>query len=162
MKTSVARSAIWLLFAWAVVLCAPIIGRWVGPNEGPTLPLVSLPWDPTRDVHSSLITLFRACVIGLAAAVLVEPAKYRLRQFGKPLYALLVVYQFMLIGDVLRAYAVDWWVWLLSAFHIVHLGVGNWREPMLPLPSPWPSLIVALAIVATILQRSRDANELSH
>lgn len=155
MTRYILRSLIWLVLAWLVVLCAPQIGKWLGSDYGPTLPLVSLPWDSQRDVHSSVVTLFRAIVVGAIAALMVEPVKFSERRGGKLFYILLLGYQFLLVVDLFRAYAVDWWVWGLSTIGLVRLGTGNWRESTFPLASPWMSLSALLILAALLIYNAQ-------
>jgi hypothetical protein len=86
---------------------------------------------------------------------MVEPVKFSERRGGKLFYILLLGYQFLLVVDLFRAYAVDWWVWGLSTIGLVRLGTGNWRESTFPLASPWMSLSALLILAALLIYNAQ-------
>jgi hypothetical protein len=119
----------------------------------PSLPLVSLPFDPRRDVVSSVPMLFFALVAAFVCASITEVAKARSVQQGRraaTFYIVLMVYQLILVADIFRAYAYDWWTWFLSWTGFGHLDSTGDLRAVSGLRLPWLSGIAALLAIAII------------
>lgn len=135
-----------VLLSWLVVAAAPWLAALVPwrLDEDPVLPIVGvIPWDRTSDVMSSVPGLFKALLFGAFGALLVEVAKVSLPRASRVSYGLLLGYQIVLVGDALRAYSRDWWVWLTYWLRLRSTGL-EWHDPGLGIP--WPSLLMMLTV----------------
>ncbi len=131
-------------------LWASLVWRLVTSVYSPSLPLVALPaGSTTTDVRSCVPALFVALIAGGLSALPVELSKAHLSGRNRLLTSFfLVAYQLLLLVDILRTHARDWWVWMLSWFGLFDLNSVDWRKPMLPIQSPWLALIGLIVTVA--------------
>lgn len=134
----------WLL-AVALHWLVPELQR---PRAGdPTLPLVSLPFDPERDVVSSVRSLFVVLAAGFLLAALVEPSKCLVsKSLGA--YLLMTTYQVVLAADVFRCYAPDWWAWFAAWIGFQPLTRATGWESLFVLHMPWPAGVLLVGILA--------------
>lgn len=149
--------------AWVVDACAPIWAKLMpwSSDTFPHLPLVAVP-NAAKDVTSSVPGLFMVVFAGVASALVVEVAKAELPQRCRRLGTLiLLTYQGILVVDMFRTHARDWWTWFLSWLWIIPLGSRDWREPLLPIESPWLALIgmVATGFGIYLLSRTTEQRE---
>lgn len=153
------------LFVAGVPIAAWLVGAapaaisgasWPHGGRGPTLPLVSLPFDPRRDFVSSVPSLFAVLLLAVGCAVIIELSKGALLAYGaqRPYgsFILLFAFQILLALDLFRAYAKDWWTWGLSELGLVTLQEGAPLATIAGRTWPWPSLL-ALAVVTGVLVR---------
>ncbi|MGH9369447.1 MAG: hypothetical protein ACRD3M_17470 [Thermoanaerobaculia bacterium] len=142
------------LASWLVAAGFGLLKRslWLSGDYQPTLPLVSLPFEPRRDVVSSVPDLFLVLLAATVAVLLAEPAKAALAAGGRRLaYVGVVLYQLCLAADMVRIYAPDWWLWALS-----YVGVRELRENtgmVFPAPFPWVSAVVLIGVMTLLLLR---------
>lgn len=149
--------------SWALGLVLKgIVGTYVTKPSDPMLPLVSLPVGTTDDVMSSVPILFLTLVGAAICALVVEIAKVRSHQAARPPwrgYSALLAYQVVLIADLFRSYAHDWWIWTLSWIDLRELTSNPIEGDIIELKIPWVSGIFA-ALVAGYFSmhwhRSRD------
>lgn len=140
--------------SWLVAAAFGLVKRplWLSGDYGPALPLVSLPFDPKRDVVSSVPELFLVLLASTVVVLLAEPAKAALAARGRWLgYVGVALYQLCLAADMLRIYAPDWWLWALS-----RVGVRELRENSgmaFPVPFPWVSGVVLVIVMALVIFR---------
>lgn len=143
-----------IILAWGGLAAAPlwnVMFFWEHDYRYPNLPLVALPPGATVDVRSSVPGLFVTLMIGGLSALCVEVSKVRIRGRRRGLtFLVLVAYQFALMAEALRAYAQDWWVWLLSWLGFVDLSAVDWHKLFVPIPSPWLGLVWAAVASACI------------
>lgn len=148
-----AASVVPPIAAWLLAIAFGLVKRqlWLGGNYYPTLPLVSLPFDPRRDIVSSIPALFLVLVASAFCSAVVEISKFSVAKRGRPgvlAYLILTIFQIALIADMLRTYAHDWWIWSLS-----WLGLRTLTETPNPQvggisPIPW---ISGLLLATTVL-----------
>lgn len=150
-----------LMLSWAVGLLVPWWNDWEldYPAAGPRLPIVSIlhSSESCPDVISIVPSLFRTALLaaGLAGVSLFVLLALGMRR-RVPFYVSVstLAYAFALSVDVLRAYANDWFVYLLSFLGVVPLhedtyfGKGTYWET----PWNWMSLPFLLLAVGSILR----------
>jgi hypothetical protein len=143
----VSVSIAWLIAAGPMVLLRhglPL--RELRPN----LPLVSLPFDSHRDVVSSVPHLFITLVFCLIAMTSLEPAKiYVARNFATPFAAYVIFSLQLTLGlDILRAYAYDWWCWMISWIGWERLHEAVDLREVSGIRFPWVSTGAAILVLA--------------
>lgn len=127
-----------------------ILARYTTKPSDPMLPLVSLPVGTTDHVMSSVPILFLTLVGASICALVVEIAKARSNQQTEAPrrgYLLLLAYQIVLVADLFRSYANDWWIWALSWIDLRELVSNPIEGDIIELKAPWISGIFALLIV---------------
>lgn len=164
-RTRSALSLLPSLVGWVLVAAAPecAVERLPPERWEPRLPAVSAPYEYGSDVVSLVPNLFVALTLGAAACLLVEFSKavvVRCSRLGIVKYVVLTLMQIGLIVDALRAYAADWYVYIL---HFARVAPLSWQKPwpeILPLPSPWPSFfLLAISVaLAFVIDEKRSAS----
>ncbi len=102
---------------------------------------------PGTDVVSLVPDFFSALTFAGLCLLLVEPAKMMASVLpGQRIarHLSFVVYQAMLVVDILRRYAWDWYGYLLYFLRLVNLDYNQPRPEILPLPPPWLSFMALL------------------
>jgi hypothetical protein len=138
------------LLAWLLIWAAKWL-PWMAPSGEPrrylpALPLVCVPYRYGSDVVSLVPDLFQALTIALLGAVLVEFTKAAATSVS--VYAAASVYQATLALDAMRRLAPDWYGYSLYFAHLVELRDDVPRPEVLPVPSPYLSLVALLLLLA--------------
>ena len=160
------RNAVFLLVtvppcvAWLLAMLFRFVQRaiWLRGPYYPTLPLVSLPFEPSRDVVSSVPALFIVLITATVVVLVADIGKFFSRQLpgGQGVtYVLLSCYQVILLGDMLRSYARDWWTWLLSWIGILAL-TDTPPLPDLSTRLPVISGLFLLLVITSVAVRLRQ------
>jgi hypothetical protein len=152
----------WLLTALlpAVLTSIP---SWNPYGGWPEVPFLLTPSASGGHVQSSVYYFVILLGGGLACAALVELSKYSLARHngsGVP-YFVLLVHQIVIIADVIRSNAWDWWTYLLSVVHLYEIDRWSWRHlhPSLAGRWPWPSAVSAIIVASIILFLRRDVSD---
>lgn len=141
------------LFGYSLLLAD---GALLGESRTPKLPSVAVPYDPKLDVVSFVPDLFLALSVAVACVLIVEIAKFTTSKLGTRSgtgYVVLLLFQVVLALDLVRAYAYDWFIYLLSFARLIDLSrrSGIIQDRWVPIPSPWVSFIwLAVTMVALV------------
>jgi hypothetical protein len=160
------RTGLLSLAAWLVVAAPPVsIQQLLPPNRYEFgLPRVCVPYTPGADVVSLVPDLFSALVIAFSCLLLSEIAKMTARPIpGRRLlfYATCYFFQISLTIDVLRKFAWDWYGYLLYFMRIIDLSYDRPRPEVIPIPSPWLSLIaLGLFLISLFVSTHRPRPQL--
>lgn len=143
------QSGSFALAAWLLIALPPrSIQEWLPPNRYEFgLPRVCVPYTPGTDVVSLVPDLFSAVTIICLCLLLSEIAKTTIAALpGKRIhiYVLFLLYQTTLAIDALRKYAWDWYGYLLYFARLIELRYDRPQPEILPLSSPWLSLVALL------------------
>jgi hypothetical protein len=121
----------------------------------PEVPFVITPWAAGEHVRSSVYYLLVIVAVGLACAVPIEISKYAaaMRLSRPVVFVALTLQQVVLLLDVLRSYAWDWWLFVLSMAHLRPIDRASWMERHFTTvgPWPWPSGIFALLVIGVVV-----------
>ena len=154
------RSGVPLLLSClcAVALVPVARAGWFYDDLQPSVPLVSASYEANRDVASSVPLLIAAIIAGWFCALIVEVSKARADTSAMQ-YSGFLLYQVVLSVEAVRAYAFDWWLYLLSRVNLVQL------EPAMDLSEisgtrlPWVSGSIGIAMSLFLMFGSRHAQK---
>src|SRR5690349_3673084 len=120
---------------------------WRPEVIGPEIPYLLTVHGTRTDVVSSVSYFVSMLLLGGVCCMPIEAAKLRALSLRLPtlLYILLVALQLVLLGDVLRTYAYDWWRYLLSLAHIRMIDSSAWMRTSVA-RVPWVSGLATLCI----------------
>lgn len=120
---------------------------WRPEIFGPEIPYLLMVPGTKTDVMSSVSYLVWVLFLGVGCCIPTEVAKLTARTLQRPVtaYVVLVGFQAILCGDVLRTYAYDWWRYLLSLAHVRSIGPLTWMETSVA-RVPWVSGISAVCV----------------
>jgi hypothetical protein len=150
-----------LVASWLLAAAVPLVPQLaVAQTMSPEVPLVLTPGSAGEHVRSSVYYLLVIIGAALCCALPLEVAKFAaVRHRRAPLvYAALTLQQGLIAADVVRSYAWDWWVFLLSITHLQPIDGSTWmvRHPTTIGAWPWPSALSMIG-VACILVLTRPA-----
>lgn len=158
-----------LAASWLLAVLFPFITSIPGWNPyggWPEVPFLLSPNAAGGHVQSSVYYFVIVLGGGLLSAAVVEFSKYLLaREIVSPVpYFALLGHQVVIVADVIRSNAWDWWTYLLSVVHLYEIDRWSWRHlhPSLHGRWPWPSAVSALVVAAVVLlifRNSRAAGE---
>lgn len=145
--------------AWLVVATlSPWLNEILPPRRfEPRLPDVSAPFRPHSEIVSVVPGLFSALAIALAVGCLVEITKFlvfRRVRVAASLHAAFTMFQILLLIDLLRMHALDWYWYALHFARLVELTSGPLPRNVPPIPAPWLSFAGLLLAVAATLRSS--------
>lgn len=158
------RSVVPVVVAWIVaglgtLFLKSLFGHF--HDLQPSLPLVSLPFDPQRDVVSSVPALFTILFLAVLCVLLVEPAKLAVAEegsVGRARYVLLLLFQGVLAADVFRSYAFDWWKWTIAWLGFSELREGFDLSEVSGFRFPWISGAFTLVLVVLLARTKAVAS----
>jgi hypothetical protein len=157
-----ARPGLLALVSWLLVAVpSPSILEWLPPNRYEFgLPRVCVPYTPGTDVVSLVPDLFSALAIAFLCLLLTEIAKTMIAAVpGRRAltHVAFSVYQATLVVDIIRKYAWDWYGYLLYFARLIQLSYDRPRPEVLPVSSPWLSLLALLACMSVhVFSQDRD------
>jgi hypothetical protein len=102
----------------------------------------------------------RSFAWGLVCALLVEPTKAAAHgvRARAAVYALLVVYQIVLVGDTIRAHAFDWWRWVLWLAGLITLPTFSIDQDVASFHFPWISCASAIAAAVAVFRSTTNGS----
>lgn len=155
-----------LVVSWLCAACFRQVVRAANVDlhtHGPWVPyLPAYTSEPgSSDVRSSVYYLFVVLAAALLAALPIELSKLASRSAMRPIitYVLLALQQCLLIADVVRSYAADWWLYVLSIVGLRPITSHSWMEAHFTLVGnwPWPTAVTAFLIGGIIVYWNREA-----
>jgi hypothetical protein len=163
MRPSSLLVVISLFVSWAFAAAFPYVCsllEWHPEVMPPEVPFVAGLSNANTDVRSSVYYLIVVLGSGLISALLLEVAKFITRERSASLYVALTCQQALLVADVIRSHAWDWWLYLLSIARISPIDAQTWMEPHPSLTGrwPWPTGVLAVALAAAAMLSDRRAN----
>lgn len=149
---------IWpLILSWSLAAAFPLflkLADWNPQVKPPEVPFVLTPGASGEHVRSSVYYLIVIIGVGMLCALPLEVSKFLAtkHRFSVPLYVAFTTQQCLLLADVIRSYAWDWWLFLLSVTHISPIDEYTWMTPHISTVGswPWPSGIAAALIIALV------------
>jgi len=137
------------LTSWLFVAIIPItVQEWLPPKRYEFgLPRVCVPYTPGTDVVSLVPDLFSALAMICLCLLLADLAKIlAAARSGRSILVSVafLVYQVTLVIDIMRKYAWDWYGYSLYFARLVKLRYDKPRPEVLPISSPWLSLLALL------------------
>lgn len=157
------RPGLFALAAWLLVaIPSTSIQKLLPPNRYEFgLPRVCVPYTPGTDVVSLVPDLFSALAIIFLSLLLCEIAK--ILTIALPgrrtfFYVAFSVYQLTLVVDSLRKFAWDWYGYALYFARLISLSYDRPEPEILPIPSPWLSLLALMACTILYVISLRGQN----
>jgi hypothetical protein len=163
MRRSTVLVVISLSLSWAFAAAFPYVCSlldWHPEVMPPEVPFVAGLSDANTDVRSSVYYLIVVFGCGLLSALLLEVAKFITRERSTSFYVALTCQQALIVADVIRSHAWDWWLFLLAVARISPIDAQTWMEPHPSLTGrwPWPTGVLAAGLAATAMLSDRRAN----
>jgi hypothetical protein len=120
---------------------------WRPEAIGPEIPYLLLAQGTKTNVVSSVSYFVWILGVGVACCIPTEAGKLIARASPRPVsaYIILLVFQGLLISDVLRTYAYDWWRYLLSLISVMRIDHLTWMQTSVA-RVPWPSGLAAVCL----------------
>jgi hypothetical protein len=158
--TRAIQPGLFALASWLfAAIPSPSIQEWLPPNRYEFgLPRVCVPYTPGTDVVSLVPDLFSALTIVCLCLLLSEVAKIMSTVLpGRRIafYVAFSIYQATLVIDVLRRFSWDWYGYLLYFARLTKLSYNRPQPEVLPIPSPWLSLLALLACTVLYISNLR-------
>lgn len=145
--------AVLILLSWAVaqMIVDPSASAFLPHPLHPMTQLVILRPGAKSDIVSVIPTFVRALFLGglgVAVSELAKRAAFKIGRYSWDIHFAIVIYQGTLMLDVLRFYVYDWFLYVLHFAGVAPLSAADFfaNRRLLPLTSPWPSLIAALLV----------------
>jgi len=147
----------WLAWLLATGAAPAWRAMCVRPQDWPPqINYVLLPARPDPScLYSSVAEVLFVIAVGLLCCIPVELAKFRA---GRPaVYALLLIFQLLLVLDVVRSYAWDWWLALLAfVITLPEIPQSHWSVAW---KWPWVSGVYLAAFTARLLLERRREDD---
>lgn len=126
---------------------------WHPQGRGPEVPFLLTPGASGEHVRSSIYFFIVVLIAALLSALPVEISKFWVsRDSGAVVFALLV-HQVVIMADVVRSNAWDWWLVILSSVNLYQIDGSTWmrRHGSLVGLWPWPSLLSTVLVSGLIM-----------